>query len=151
MVAISSTPRIFAALSSLAIFIAMCVCTNAQSTSTLQGRVVDSAGAVVDGAEITAVNHATGVTRMVKPDNEGNYQVAALPVGNYLIKVLALGFRPQVVESISIEVQRTMVLDFQISVGDISQGVNVTPAGQMIERATVSVGHVIGRQMVQEI
>lgn len=142
-------PRIFAAPSRVVILLAMWACANAQSTATLQGSVSDPSGAILGGAKLTAVNNATGVTRTVKTDGEGNYQIAALPVGIYRIKFQARGFQPRVVEALSIEIGRTLVLDFQLRVGDISQKVTVTPAGQLIERATVSVGHVIGRRMVQ--
>ena len=81
MVAISSTPRSFAAPSRVVILLAMCACANAQSTATLQDSVSDPSGVIVDGAEITAVNNATRVTRIVKTDGEVNYQIAALPVG----------------------------------------------------------------------
>jgi hypothetical protein len=68
MVASSSTPRIFAASSRVVLLLTMGTCANAQSTSILQGRVVDPAGSVVAGAEITALNHATGVTRKAQTD-----------------------------------------------------------------------------------
>jgi Carboxypeptidase regulatory-like domain/TonB dependent receptor-like, beta-barrel len=124
---------------------------NAQSTSTLQGRVVDPAGAVVAGAEITALNHATGVTQKAQTDGEGNYQVAALPVGIYRVKVQAAGFQAQVVEMLDVEVGRIVVQNFQLRVGEVSQEVIVTPNSSLIERATTSVGHVINQRTVQEI
>ena len=54
-------------------------------------------------------------------------------------------------ESLIIEVGRTVVQDFQLQVGDISQEMTVTSDGQLDRRTTVSVGHVIDRRMVQEI
>jgi Carboxypeptidase regulatory-like domain len=146
-----STHRIFAASSSVVLLLAMGTYANAQSTSTLQGRVVDPAGAVVAGAEITALNHATGVTRKAPTDGEGNYQVAALPVGMYRVKVQAAGFQAQVVEMLDVEVGRIVVQNFQLRVGEVSQEVIVTPNSSLIERATTSVGHVINQRTVQEI
>src|SRR5262245_29683995 len=46
---------------------------NAQSTATLQGRVSDPDGSILAGlagVEITLLDHATGVTRIVKADSE---------------------------------------------------------------------------------
>ena len=60
---------------------------NAQSTASLQGRVMDQAGAVVAGAQVTVYRQATGLERVVESDSEGNYQVVALPVGAYEVRV----------------------------------------------------------------
>src|ERR1700752_1687018 len=54
-----------------------------QSTAVLQGRVVDQNGAVVPRAQVSVQNSATGLSRKGETDSEGNYQIAALPVGNY--------------------------------------------------------------------
>ncbi len=58
-----------------------------QSTAVLQGRVVDKNGAVVPRAEVSVENSATGLLRKGETDSEGNYQIAALPVGNYRVEV----------------------------------------------------------------
>jgi hypothetical protein len=49
-----------------------------QSNATLQGRVIDQNGAVVDGAKIAARHDKTGVERIGESDNHGHYQIAAL-------------------------------------------------------------------------
>src|SRR6185295_5889535 len=64
-----------------------------QSTAVLQGRVVDQNGAVVARAQLSAQNTATGLDRTGQTDSEGNYQIAALPVGSYRVEVKAAGFR----------------------------------------------------------
>ena len=124
---------------------------HAQSTATLQGRVIDPDGAVVPSVKIVVRNQETGEERAAQTDGEGNYQVAALPVGIYRLEITDPGFQTQVVESLIVEVARTVVQDFQLRVGDISQEITVTSGAHLIERATVSVGHVIDQRMVQEI
>src|SRR6185369_16824646 len=96
-----------------------------QSTAVLQGRVLDQNGAVVPRARISAENTATGLGRTGETDNEGNYQIAALPVGNYRVEVGARGFRTEIVEQLGIEVARIVVMDFRLEVGDITQTINV--------------------------
>jgi hypothetical protein len=134
-----------------ALLLALCPVGNTQSTATLQGTVVDPASAVVPGVRIVARNRETGVERAAQSDSEGNYQLAALPVGLYRVELRAPGFQMQVVDGLRVEVARTVVQDFHLRVGDISQEVTVTSDGNLVERATVSVGHVIDRRMVQEI
>ncbi|HZM89806.1 MAG TPA: TonB-dependent receptor [Blastocatellia bacterium] len=124
---------------------------NAQSTSAVQGRVVDPDGGVVKGAKITLRNQATNLVRVGETDDEGIYQVAALPAGTYRIEAAAVGFKTGIVESLPVEVARSVVQDFQLRIGDISQEVTVTPSTPGIERTTISVGHVIDWRIVQEV
>src|SRR5688572_23242153 len=75
------------------------------STAVLQGRVLDQNGAVVPRAQISAQNTATGFARTGETDGDGNYQIAALPVGNYRLEVKAGGFRTEIVDQVNIEVE----------------------------------------------
>jgi hypothetical protein len=122
-----------------------------QSTATLLGRVVDSAGAVVAGVGIGARNLATNLERAAQTDSEGNYQVPDLPVGAYRIEVRARGFQTAVVDSLTVEVGQSVVQDFQLQVGDITQEVMVTPGFQGVERTTTSIGHIVDQRMVQQL
>jgi outer membrane receptor protein involved in Fe transport len=122
-----------------------------QSTAVLQGRVRDRNGAVVPRARISAQNIAIGLKRVGETDAEGNYQIAALPVGNYRVEARAQGFRAEVVEHLNIEVARIIVQDFRLEVGDIAQTINVGPDTPLVETATVSVGQVINERTAQEI
>jgi Carboxypeptidase regulatory-like domain/TonB dependent receptor len=123
----------------------------AQSTATLQGTVTDQTGAIVANAKVIVRNRATGVERTVQTDSEGNYQVAALPVGVYRVEVQASGFGPQVASDVIVEVSRIVGQNFQLKVGDVTQEVNVTTDAQTIETATITVGQVINQKTVQEI
>src|SRR5262245_15412048 len=123
----------------------------AQSTACIEGLVVDQGGAVIPGAEVTASSRAIGIQRVVLTDAVGRYQVAALPVGEYRLQVSAGGFQTQILKSVRIEVAQRVAHNFQLEVGDVSQEVTVMSDSHLVERTTVSVGHVIDRRMVQEI
>src|ERR1043165_394263 len=76
----------------------------AQSTATLQGTVTDAKGAVLPNATVTVRNKATSTERTAQTDTNGNYQVAALPVGTYSIEVKVQGFKTQVADQVTLEV-----------------------------------------------
>jgi outer membrane receptor protein involved in Fe transport len=122
-----------------------------QSTATLQGTITDQKNAVVPNATITLRNRATAAERTAQTDENGNYQVASLPAGNYSVEVKATGFKTNTVGSLPVEVARTMILNLQMEVGDITQQVVVTSDVPVIETATTSVGTVINQRTVQEI
>src|SRR5262245_30707234 len=124
---------------------------HAQSTASIEGSIVDKLGAVITGAEVSACSEAIGIERLATTDARGRYHIAALPVGDYRLEARAKGFRTQIVEKVQVEVGRRITLDFQLQVGDISQDVSVPYNVNQVERATVSVGHMIDRHMVQDI
>ena len=126
-------------------------CAAAQSTALIEGFITDQHGAFIADAEITAREPAIGVTRQAITDVSGRYQIAALPVGNYRLEVRAKGFTAQVAEQVKIEVGRRSIQDFKLQVGDFLEQVRISSANNVIERSTVSVGHIIDRRMVQEV
>jgi len=122
-----------------------------QSTATVQGTVTDSKGAVLPNATVVVRNKNTSTERTVQTDSDGNYQVAALPVGLYAIEVRIQGFKTQVADQVTLEVARTIVQNFQMDVGAISEQVQVSSDVPVIETSTTSVGTVINQRTVQEI
>jgi hypothetical protein len=123
----------------------------AESHSTLTGRVIDPSGRAVPNAEVVLRNSATLVERAVKTNNEGFYEAAALPVGSYRLQVSAPGFRLYTVEAITTEVAQTFDLDVRLEIGDISEEVTVRSQIALIDGGTTSVGHVINGRTVQDI
>ena len=123
----------------------------AQSTATIQGTVTDSKGAVIPNATVTAKNKNTSFERNAQTDSDGNYQIAALPVGNYTIEVKVQGFKTQIVDQVTVEVAKTIIQNFQLDVGAVSEQVLVLSDLPVIETATTSVGTVINQRTVQEI
>src|SRR5438270_2786665 len=59
----------------------------------VQGRVYDASGAAVPQPTVTVVNSATGLTRSVEGGAMGDYQVTALPAGDYTVTAEKQGFR----------------------------------------------------------
>ena len=123
----------------------------AQSTATLQGTVSDSKGAVLPNATVLVRNRSTSSERTTQTDSDGNYQFAALPVGLYTVEVRVEGFKTQVADQVTIEVAKTVVQNFQMDVGAITEQVLVSSDVPVIETATTSVGTVINQRTVQEI
>ncbi len=133
------------------LLLAVCLTTSAQSTASIEGQVVDQFGAVIPRVKVSARDPAIGVEREANTDSSGRYQLPALPLGDYIVDASATGFKKQVVERLRIEVGRRITQNFQLETGDISEQVTVIASGETIDRATVSVGHVIDRRMVHEV
>ena len=146
-----SSVKFFVPLFVAALCLALSATASAQSTATLQGTVTDPQGAVVPNAKVVVHSRATGVERTAQTDSEGNYQIASLQPGVYRVEVQAQGFQGQAVTELNIEVARTVVQNFQLTVGQVAQTVTVTTDTPVVETATTSVGTVINQRTVQEI
>src|SRR5262245_20275466 len=111
---------------------------HAQSSTSIEGQIIDPAGAVVSGVEVRVSNKAIGVERVTETDDDGRYELPALPVGDYRLVVQAKGFNTQVLETIRVEVGRRITQNFQLIVGDITERITITSAGELLEHATTS-------------
>jgi len=68
----------------------------AQTTGQISGKVTDEAGSPIVGAEVEATANDTGIVRTTKTDQNGNYILGILPVGNWTLTITAVGLQPQV-------------------------------------------------------
>jgi hypothetical protein len=123
----------------------------ADSYATLTGRVIDPSGRAVPSAQILVRNLATLLDYSMTTNNEGIYEIPALPVGTYRMQVKARGFRLYTAEALTMDVARTVVLEVHLEVGEISDEVTVRSQPPLIDEVTISVGHVIDGRTVQEI
>jgi hypothetical protein len=121
-----------------------------QSNATLQGRVVDSSGAVLPGATIRVRRDATGFDRSALTDDEGRYHIEGIPAQTYDVTAAAQGFRSAVIAALTFEVAATVVRDFRLEVGDTSETVVVRANTSLVDRVTTSTGQVLTLQTVQE-
>jgi hypothetical protein len=137
----------------IALLIWLCLCASArasaQPAAALQGRVVDESGAVLQGASITVRDDSTRFSTLVDTDREGRYHLAAIPAGSYEVTAAAPGFRPEIIKSLIVDAGRTVVRDFQLSVGRQQDAVVVRAELPLIDRATATVGHVVSAQAIQ--
>ena len=123
----------------------------AQSLAVLQGRVYDAHGAVVPHATLSLRNNGTGYTVSVETDLEGRYYAPGLTAGSYRLSADAPDFRPEIIEAIAVDVGRTVVRDFHLTIGEQNETVIVTAELPLVDRATATVGHVVSGDAIQDV
>ena len=103
----------------IAAFLVLLPAAWAQSTSAIQGTVLDSSGAVVANAQVTVQNQGTSELRTTQTDSNGRYAVPSLPVGTYKITVKNAGMQTAVANNLLLEVARTAVQDFRLKIASV--------------------------------
>jgi hypothetical protein len=97
----------------------------AQASTGLTGRVSDPSGADIAGAQITFVNEATGIKTQIAASSAGLYTVP-LAAGTYDITVEAKGFERLEQTHVVVEVGAETTNDIKLTLGAISQIVEVS-------------------------
>src|SRR5262245_7120684 len=97
-----------------------------QDIATLTGTVTDSTGAVVAGAQVTAVNLATNFETTTETNSEGIYRITFLRPGDYRVRITASGFKSFVRENIELRVGATLPINAVMEVGALAESVQVS-------------------------
>src|SRR5919198_608405 len=74
------------------------------TTAQISGSVKDQSGAVLPGVDITVTQTATGAKRSAVTNETGNYVLASLPLGPYMLEASLPGFRSYVQSGITLQV-----------------------------------------------
>jgi len=123
----------------------------AQTTSSFQGTILDAQSAPVADAKITIVNSATGIGSTATTDANGDFLFPTLSAGKYKITIEKAGFKSLVVSAFTIEVDTKASQVFTLSVGGVTETVEIIESAPAIESSTMTVGSVIDQKTVQEI
>jgi outer membrane receptor protein involved in Fe transport len=106
-------------------------------TGSMSGTVVDSTGAIIPGAQITAKHVATGTVFNATTNDTGYFQLLKLPPGAYEVTVQAGNFRTVKFSGTTVLVaQETSLGKISMQIGGKSEVVEVTGAAPLIETQT---------------
>src|SRR5712692_5506101 len=94
-------------------------------SSTLDGLVKDSQGALVPTAEVTVTNTRTAQTFRTVTDEKGHWFIASLPTGAYSVAVTASGFKKATATDVKMDAGIPATVNLTLEVGAISETVEV--------------------------
>jgi hypothetical protein len=123
----------------------------AQTFGEITGVVEDSSGAVLPNALVTVTNLGTNFTRSVSTNSAGTYTFPALLPGRYNVRAEIAGFQPEVRTGVELQVQQTARLDFHLSVGSVTEAIEVQGGAPMLATEDATVGTVIENRRIVEL
>ena len=123
----------------------------AQVSASLTGLITDPSGARVPSAAIIVTNVETGAIRSTVSDDAGRYQVLALPVGEYEIRVSKAGFQEQLRGGIHLAVGQEAGVDLTLGVGAVQEQVKVKEDAPIVNATTRDISGVVGERQVKEL
>ena len=124
----------------------------AQTVSgTILGVVQDQQGAVIGKAEITARSLDTGAIRKATSEDNGTYQITSVPAGAYEVSVTIAGFKTEVRSGINVTVGSDVSVNFSLTVGAISEKVEVTAEAPQVDASSSALGGFVNSTTIREL
>lgn len=126
----------------------MCACTawGQGNVGTLNGTVLDSAGAVVPGATVLIVNNETKVESRTTTTSAGSYTLPYLPQSTYTIRVTAPGFRTATAENVILRAAQILTVNITLEVGQVNEQITVSDTPPLLEAGTAEMGSYINQE-----
>lgn len=121
-----------------------------QTLGGITGEVTDTSGSVIPNATVTILSEQTGLTRVVKTNETGDYLFANLPIGTYTITYAAEGFDAQKTPHIAVQADRTATVGAKLKVGSTGDTVTVE-ASPLLNAVDTTNGYVLGKEQIEAI
>lgn len=125
----------------------------AQTSSSIQGTVVDPQGAVIGGATVQAIDAAKGVVvREATTGAEGLFVLTPLQPGTYNLKVSVKGMKDLLRNGLVLDLRQVLgVGELKMTIGSANEQVTVEAAQPLVETATADHANIITNQQITEI
>ena len=119
--------------------------------SVLTGQVTDPSGAVIRGANVTAVEVSTGTSYTNKTSDKGVYYIPYILPGTYRVTAEANGFKIAIQDNVLLKASDSFTQNFKLEVGSANEKVEVTTAPPELETASASGNTVIDARQLEAV
>lgn len=117
----------------------------------ITGTVKDASGAVLPGAQVTAIHVATNTNYKTNTTGSGDFTLPALPVGTYQVRVENTGFKTHVSNDVVVGAGATVRLDLALELGVTQQTVEVSANATVVQTETGRVSTEVSSKLVNEL
>lgn len=138
--------------STLVLFLAlMCatVVSAQQTTGTITGRATDAQNLAVPGATVTLAGPQG--TQTATTDGQGRFTFPYVTPGTYTIRVELTGFNAVERKDVNVSLGQTVDLPLTMTVGALSETVDVTASSPLIDRTSTTTGAVISSDLLERV
>ena len=117
----------------------------------ISGTVTDQSGAVVPGAQVTALDPATNASLKAVTSSAGEFSFPDLPLGSYTVTVVANGFKITKVDKVPVTAGSTYALPVKLAIASAGETVEVTAASLAIDTVSDQQSTTLPEVAVQNI
>lgn len=120
-------------------------------TATINGRVTDPGGAVVNGAIVTATNQTTTVERTTVTNSDGLYLFPDQPAGSCTVTIKASGFADRQFKDLLLQVGRVTTVDAELKVASVGTSIVVGSAIDSVDLTQSVIQGLVTSTTIQSI
>jgi hypothetical protein len=120
-------------------------------TAGITGLVKDQSGAVIAGANVTAINTGTQARFEAVADAAGTYTFRALPVGVYDLQADAPGFKRFEAKGVKLQVNEVARVDMAFQVGTATETVSVVAQTVSVDTSSSTLKTVVDQKRIEEL
>jgi Carboxypeptidase regulatory-like domain len=121
------------------------------NTGEISGTVIDPANAIIEGAEVAALNAETQQKFASATNEQGQYLLPQLPPGIYTVTASMQGFKQGVAERITLHLNEHLRQDFALQLGDAKESVVVQLVPGLMQTESAEIKDVIQNQQVVDL
>src|SRR6266576_2101629 len=123
-----------------------------QSTyGSITGSVTDPSGAAVSGANVTLTNAGTSEKHTQTTSEQGTYSFVNVIPGEYRLDIEKTGFKHYAHPNVVVQVQLDTHLETPLTVGAVSETVEVTSETTLLQTESSSLGQVVEQRKANEL
>jgi hypothetical protein len=123
-----------------------------QSTyGSISGTVTDPSGLAIAGAQVTLTNVGTAEKRTQSSGGDGLFTFVNLFPGEYRIDLSKEGFKHFVRSGVVVQVNQDTHIDAHLTVGQVSETIEVTGESPLLQTETSSLGQVVEERKADEL
>ncbi len=148
--AILKTAQNFLCVSILAICVSSVALAQA-GRGGISGLISDPSGAIVGGAQVTALNHATGIALHTVASDAGLYSFVSLTPGVYLVTASQKGFESVAQDNVLVTVDQVSTANIALRVGGVNEVVTVSTAPALVDTTNSTVGTLIDSAAIDRV
>src|SRR3984957_6427427 len=137
----------------IALLALLCACAvfAQRDLSTLAGTITDSSGGVVANAKVTITEVSTGEVYTITTNSLGEYVRPALKASVYTVSVTAPGFKTSEQKDVLLKAGERTDVTIVLTVGDISQTVEVAAAAPQLQTESTQVGAALDSKTITDV
>ncbi len=117
----------------------------------ISGLVTDPGGALIPGAKVVLMNHATGLTQHTVTSGAGLYTFISLNPGVYQVTASEKGFASVAQEKITVNVDEVTEVNIALRVGAATETVTVAEGSELVEPSNSTVGSLIPAETIDRV
>ena len=117
----------------------------------VDGHVQDPSGQFIVGATVRMTETDKNQVRTTTTDATGRYAMPNLPIGAYRLEVTSAGFKAYIQSGIVLQVASNIEIPVTLQIGAVTESVQVTANGAMVETKENSISQVIDQRRIEDL